>query len=269
LVNELTNGREQEQFILSSKNLKSKALVPLIRQILSHPSVYVFGEFMNQDNVKSLKDSNDEECKKHYDLLEIFAYGTYDDYKNRVSTLPELTAKMDLKLKQLTIVQLASENRTIPYNILLEKLNMQSLRELEDLIIECMYQGLLEGKLDQEKLLFQVDQTIGRDIKPSDIDRIIAELTNWQKKSETQLEEITEKIQYSLQNHEEEKKRKKDFQSKIEALKSDIKVFLESSESEIDPRTFMNVEQFQMDPIQDKQRRKRNKAQKDRDQRHN
>jgi len=182
LVNELTNGREQEQFILSSKNLKSKALVPLIRQILSHPSVYVFGEFMNQDNVKSLKDSNDEECKKHYDLLEIFAYGTYDDYKNRVSTLPELTAKMDLKLKQLTIVQLASENRTIPYNILLEKLNMQSLRELEDLIIECMYQGLLEGKLDQEKLLFQVDQTIGRDIKPSDIDRIIAELTNWQKK---------------------------------------------------------------------------------------
>jgi len=225
---------------------------------------------MNQDNVKSLKDSNDEECKKHYDLLEIFAYGTYDDYKNRVSTLPELTAKMDLKLKQLTIVQLASENRTIPYNILLEKLNMQSLRELEDLIIECMYQGLLEGKLDQEKLLFQVDQTIGRDIKPSDIDRIIAELTNWQKKIRNPVGRNNRKDSiFTTKSRRRKETKKKDFQSKIEALKSDIKVFLESSESEIDPRTFMNVEQFQMDPIQDKQRRKRNKAQKDRDQRHN
>jgi len=179
---------------------------------------------------------------------------------------------MELKLKQLTIVQLASENRTIQYSLLLDKLNIQSLRELEDLIIECVYQGLLEGKLDQEKHLFQVDQTIGRDIKPQDIDRIISVLIDWQKKSENQLEEINQKIQYSLQNHEEEKKRKKDFEGKIETLKTDIKVFLETSESEIDPRNLMHLEQggfFPMIDPMDKQRRKRNKGQKDRESRHN
>jgi len=182
LINEITNGREQDAFIISSKNLKSKALVPAIKQVLSSPNVYVFAEFLNQENVKSMKDSDDEEVRKNYELLEIFAYGTYDDYKLKKGQLPELTKNQELKLKQLTVVQLASVNRTIPYDVLLKKLDIENLRELEDLIIECIYVGLLEGKLDQEKHQFQVDQTIGRDVRPGDIDNIISKLNSWQKK---------------------------------------------------------------------------------------
>jgi len=271
LINELTNGREQEQFILSSKGLKTKALIPLIRQIISHPSVFVFGEFMNQENVRALKDSDDEECRSFYELLEVFAFGTYDDYKGKM--LPELSENQMLKLKKLTIVQLASEHRTIPYVLLLEKLDIITLRELEDLIIECMYQGLVEGKLDQEKHQFQVDQTIGRDIQLNEIDRLVSVLVDWQKKTEMQLEEINEKIQYAVRNHEDEMNRQKDFQAKIDELKTNVKVILESSESEMDPRNLMQMEQNFMDrdPFDRSNRHHKNKKGKgkDRDTRNN
>jgi len=274
LINELTNGREQEQFILSCKGLKTKALIPLIRQILSHPGVFVFGEFMYLENVRALKDSDDEECRSFYELLEIFAFGTYDDYKRKNGMIPELSENQMLKLKKLSIVQLASEHRTIPYVLLLEKLDVSTLRELEDLIIECMYQGLVEGKLDQEKHQFQVDQTIGRDIQLNEIDRLVSVLVDWQKKTEMQLEEINEKIQYAIHNHEDEMTRQKVFQAKIEELKTDVKVILESSESEMDPRNLMHMEQMNFmdrEPFDRSNRHHKNKKGKgkDRDTRNN
>jgi len=157
----------------------------------------------------------------------------------------------------LTVVQLASVNRTIPYDVLLQKLDITNLRELEDLIIECMYVGLLEGKLDQEKHQFQVDQTIGRDVRPGDIDNIISKLTIWQKKSESQIEDIQQKIQYAVNFHEDNKKAKKDYQNKIDEIKANIKNFLETTDMNIDTqRLMMEHQQHLFDPM-DKQRKKK------------
>jgi len=53
------------------------------------------------------------------------------------------------------------------------------VRELEDLIIEAIYQKIILGKLDQKTRALEVEFAIGRDIRPGQIDEMILVLQNW------------------------------------------------------------------------------------------
>ena len=67
-----------EQFLLLAKTAKGQATVELVKQALSAPGVYVFGELLETDTVSELANGTNAGYLK---LLEIFAYGTYSDYK--------------------------------------------------------------------------------------------------------------------------------------------------------------------------------------------
>jgi len=127
-----------QQFQILAKTAKGKAAAALVQQALSHPNVFVFGELLDAPNIQQLEEEN----KPVLDLLKIFAYGTYPEYK-ATPGLPELTVAQANKLKKLTIVSLSHEKKVITYAELLQKLEIKSLRELEDLIIDCIYQGYL------------------------------------------------------------------------------------------------------------------------------
>ena len=60
-------------------------------------------------------------------------------------------------------------------------LDIQELRELEDLIIDCIYNDLISGKLDQKNKVLQVEYTYGRDVRESDIDNMVFKLEDWDK----------------------------------------------------------------------------------------
>ena len=49
----------------------------------------------------------------------------------------------------ITIADMASKDKDIGYDTLMSTLDIKDLRELEDLIIDCIYNELLKGKLDQ------------------------------------------------------------------------------------------------------------------------
>ncbi len=63
--------------------------------------------------------------------------------------------------------------------MLLAQLDLGNVRELEDLIIDCIYAGIIKGKLDQKQQRFQVDWTMGRDIRPGQLSEMIRVLTHW------------------------------------------------------------------------------------------
>lgn len=48
---------------------------------------------------------------------------------------------MQKKLQHLTIVSLAIKSKSIPYAILLNELEIDNVRHLEDIIIEAIYAG--------------------------------------------------------------------------------------------------------------------------------
>jgi hypothetical protein len=91
------------------------------------------------------------------DLLRLFAHGIWSDYKSNAQMLPALEPQQELKLKQLTVMTLAERSKVLPYDLLMQQLNISNVRELEDLLInDCMYSGIVRGKLDQRRRCFEV-----------------------------------------------------------------------------------------------------------------
>lgn len=74
---------------------------------------------------------------KYYQTLNLFAYGSYRDYLSNKEKYLELTPVMTKKLQHLTIVSMFFKSgKCIPYESLLEELQISSVRNLEDLIID-------------------------------------------------------------------------------------------------------------------------------------
>jgi len=218
---DLTDGQALEQFTILAKNTKGKACEALIQQALEAPNVFVFGELLEMKNLE-------QNGGALYELLKLFAYGTYSEYKANQSKLPPLNEKLIRKLRQLTLVTLSSENKVIPYATLQQRLEITNVRELEDLIIDSIYANLIGGKLDQKSKHLEVDFTIGRDLRPNQIDAMLGTLSNWCNEAERVTKVMEERMKNALHYAEEKKKHKVDFEKRVEEAKVSLKQHAES-----------------------------------------
>jgi len=217
---ELTEGGALQLYVQMAEKSKGKQAAGTILQAIGAVNVFVFGELLAVPSIQQLDTTED---KKHVDLLRIFAYGTYSDYKNNISQLPNLTPSQVRKLKQLTIVSLASVSKVISYSNLHEQLDIQDVRELEDLIIDAMYQGVIQGRLDQRKKQLEIDVTMGRDLKPESLDNLIHTLSNWHTQSDILLKSIKEKMSHANLLLDEERKHRDEFEKRVESEKKRLK----------------------------------------------
>jgi COP9 signalosome complex subunit 7 len=71
---------------------------------------------------------------------------------------------------------------------------MPNVRELEDLIIDAIYQDILRGKLDQKEEQLEVEYTMGRDVEPSRVDELLRALQNWASTTSQVLQTLDSKI---------------------------------------------------------------------------
>lgn len=170
------SGNPIEQFLILSKNTKGAAAVELIKQVLETPGVYVFGELLDVPNIKELADGP---YSQYYNLLELFAFGKLVDYTDNPAKYPHLTNVQLEKLRHLTIMSLATDNKCLPYTLLLKELQFNNLRELEDLIISVICADIIRGKLDQKQQQLQVEYAIGRDVRAEDISQTVDILQSW------------------------------------------------------------------------------------------
>lgn len=79
-VPQLQGCQGLEQFLLLAKTARGPAAVELIKQTLEASGVYVFGELLETECVKGLAAGP---SAGYVQLLEIFAFGTYGDYKSK------------------------------------------------------------------------------------------------------------------------------------------------------------------------------------------
>ena len=63
--------------------------------------------------------------------------------------------------------------------MLLRVLDMPTIRDLEDLIIDAIYLDILRGKLDQKEEQLEVEYTMGRDLEPGKITNVLETLKDW------------------------------------------------------------------------------------------
>lgn len=147
-------------------------------------------------------------------LLNLFSFGTLKDYLNAPQSYPPLSQSHLTKLRQLTLVTLASQSRLLRYSDILDALkpnvyiatdgslrhdglggtsltadaaaaskgsvDAAATRILEDLIIESVYAGLLSGKFDQKRARFHVESVMGRDVNgQEELAQMEAQLREW------------------------------------------------------------------------------------------
>ena len=79
----------------------------------------------------------------------------------------------------MLLVLPAYRPQILPYDQLLSVLQVSSIRELEDLIIDAIYLDIVRGKLDQRAQQFEVEYTMGRDLEPGKLEQLLVALQNW------------------------------------------------------------------------------------------
>merc|ERR1719282_2270433 len=129
--------------------------------------------------MSNIQDLTNGPNSSYLTLLNIFAFGNYKSLLECTEPLPEVTETMRRKLRLLTAVSLAEQNKMLAYNLLMSELDINTVRDLEDLVIEGISAGVIQGKLDQKSSHFEVDYVIGRDIRKSDIGSIVSVLSAW------------------------------------------------------------------------------------------
>ena len=115
---------------------------------------------------------------KHLKTLNLFAYETIANYKQNAAQYLPLKPTQVHKLELITIADMASKQAVVPYDALMQVLDIADIRQLEDKIIECMINDLLKGRLNQKNRSLHVQSTFGRDVQDSAIDDILAKLQN-------------------------------------------------------------------------------------------
>eukprot|EP00929_Paragymnodinium_shiwhaense_P016174 TRINITY_DN124388_c0_g1_i1.p2 TRINITY_DN124388_c0_g1~~TRINITY_DN124388_c0_g1_i1.p2 ORF type:complete len:266 (-),score=65.72 TRINITY_DN124388_c0_g1_i1:80-877(-) len=209
------------QFLILANSVQGKACEKLVRDVLDHAGIFVFGELLACPNVQAIASS--PEGKQLLDVLRIFAYGVYADYKARQAELPELTAAQLRKLRLLTIVTLATKEKYIKFSDLECALDVPNTRELENMLIEAIYQNLVVGKLDQEKQSLIVESCFCRDCQDEDLDFIIDTLRSWHEASQSMLGSLDGMVQHSQASFEQNKRAREELEAQIQASKESLK----------------------------------------------
>ncbi|XP_050385325.1 COP9 signalosome complex subunit 7 isoform X2 [Argentina anserina] len=207
-----------DHFVKQASSLTTgSALASLVAEATSHPSLFAFSEILSAPSLLQLEGT---ENSVYLDVLRLFAHGTWSDYKSNAGRLPQLVPDQALKLRQLTVLTLAETNKVLPYDKLMQELDVANVRELEDFLInECMYAGIVRGKLDQLRKCFEVQFAAGRDPTPEKLGSMIETLSNWLVTSDNLLISIQEKMSWADKMSELNKQHKKEIEDKAEEVK--------------------------------------------------
>lgn len=191
-----------------------------------------FAELLSALNEKKEFASSSSSSRE---LLELFSYGTFEEYLEREAKEKEslrLNAKQVEKLKQLSVVTLSSSSlstttttatkeskRVLSYEILLQKLKLNSVRELEDFLIEKVISpGLVKGAMNQRLSVFEVHSSIGRDPdrRKGRVEEMLKTMREWKETCDDALRDIENQIVETKTDLAMEEMRKVDLQRKQE-----------------------------------------------------
>lgn len=81
--------------------------------------------------------------------LELFAYENYGKYRANKAAYIDLRPPQLKKLKMISVADAAQKSKVLHYAELMRELDLDTVRELEDMIIDCIYNELVAGQLDQ------------------------------------------------------------------------------------------------------------------------
>lgn len=163
-----------------------------------------------------------------WSLLQLFAYGTWSEYRKEKETF-SLSPAQQLKLKVLTVASLAAGQTCLSYDKLMEELEFRTIRDLEDFLIEeCIYPGTLQGRFDQVSRILHIDYSLTRDVSPEAVDGIADSLERWITSAQETLDGLHQHVDYLAAASAAADSLTKSRREEIEASKTEMQEFIEA-----------------------------------------
>ena len=213
-----------QQFILlatTTKNASPRFLADLIKRATETPGTFVFTELLQIPTIQALRASDvPAEFQAYLTLLEIFSWGTYQEYKSKAKrtvglpqtdgctgtpNLPDLNEPQTQKLKQLSLLTLASPfvdardgANALDYDTLLRSLSLPDPAALESLVTSCIYAGLMTARLSPTSSPPAVHiHTVAplRDLRPQSLPAILQILSTWSGRCDSVVSDVESHIE--------------------------------------------------------------------------
>lgn len=197
----------------------------LVRLALDDPEVFTFGELLENNEIQAFLARH----KTLHNTFMLFAYGTYRDYLRVTNNgtvfteVDKLTGAQETKLKQLSLVTLATQSGNVKYGDISAAICAQSLCEMEDFVIDALiYPGLVSGKLDQQNGVFCVEWVfVQRDVRREDVPTlVVAPLRKWACECKKLMEQMNSQAIATSQAIVETQKEKEFFIQSLYKVKS-------------------------------------------------
>ncbi|KAI1261451.1 PCI domain-containing protein [Xylariaceae sp. FL1019] len=188
----------------------------VIKLATSNPNTYVFAELLDVPNIQKLAES--PEHAPFQELLKIFSYRTYRDYTQDL-TLPKLDETQTAKLRRLSLLSLAKNPKNLTYAALKKALDLPDTSALERLVVDAVYAGLLDARLDQHSGIVNVSSVAPlRDPDPKTIPDIAVSLRSFERRCQSAFDDIQaqiEAIKDAAAKRHAEKKARDQHQAKL------------------------------------------------------
>lgn len=131
-------------------NFTEKELI----ELLDDKNLYLYedkyNEYKNLDNNLS-------------NTLHLFTYGNYLNFINNKANYIKLSLNQLNKLKMLSLLDY-SNNKVINYDVILKALDLETIQELEHLVISAINNNLLTAKCNQLDKTLVMNTTINRNL---------------------------------------------------------------------------------------------------------
>ena len=190
--------------VTTTKLPSPRFLADIITRATSAPGTYIFTELLQLAQIQALSsDDTPDEYKGYLTLLELFSWGTYSEYLS-TPDLPKLSEPQTIKLRQLTLLTLASpflpqdnSSNNLTYESLLSALSLSTSSELENLITTCIYSSLLTARLSPTSDPPTVHITSVaplRDLRPQSLPSLLHILSVWSSRCDDVISDLTNQI---------------------------------------------------------------------------
>ncbi|PYH91491.1 hypothetical protein BO71DRAFT_443166 [Aspergillus ellipticus CBS 707.79] len=181
----------------SNSATSPRFITNLITNATSSPNTYVFAELLETPAIQALRaPDTPDEYKGYLTLLEIFAWGTWQDYQATPS-LPRLTAPQTLKLQLLSLLTLSTTLKPLTYASLMTALSITQPSDLETLVTKAIYSSLITARLSPATSPPSVNVTAVaplRDVDPRALGGMVSVLTQWETRCRSVIGEIEAEI---------------------------------------------------------------------------
>lgn len=132
------------------------------------------------------------------------------------------------------MLTLAAKDSFLAYSSLQTALGLSSTRELEDLLVETIYAGLLEGKLDQKQRQLRVFRVASRDVQSSTFPALLHHLKAWKATTEALTLAVQQNNSFLSEQKRQGELNQKKLQAAADEQKSAVREQLEMDNDMID-----------------------------------